>query len=366
MTEDSFQPNYAIPPGATLRDELRARHMTQSQLAQRMGRPKKTISEIVNGKAEITAETALQLETVLGVPARFWLALEANYQEDLARIRDRARLQREVQWARQFPVRKMAQLGWIKGQQDDAETVREVLAFFGVASADAWHDISLGSAAFLASPAYGCDQYALSAWLRQGELGAEKMHCQPFRPETFRRALAEVRTHVCEHPGAFVPRVQAICAAAGVAVVLVPELPGVRVRGSARWLSSTKAMILLSLRHKTDDHLWFAFYHEAAHLLLHAKDDHFVDLVSDRPDDLIVEQDEQAANTFAAEQLIPQSQLDDYLQSDWRSRESISAFARRIGVTPGIVVGRLQHDGHLPWDNFNYLKLRLDWANPKE
>jgi addiction module HigA family antidote len=72
----SFQPNYAVPPGETLRETLEFLGMTQAQLADRTGRPKKTINEIISGKAAITAETALQLERVLGVPASFWSNLE--------------------------------------------------------------------------------------------------------------------------------------------------------------------------------------------------------------------------------------------------------------------------------------------------
>ena len=54
-----------------------------AELAESTGRPRKTINEIIAGKAEITAETALQLERVLGIPASFWNNLERNYQESL-------------------------------------------------------------------------------------------------------------------------------------------------------------------------------------------------------------------------------------------------------------------------------------------
>lgn len=86
----SFQPNYAVPPGETLRETLSFSGMTQAELAGRAGRPKKTINEIISGKAAITAETALQFERVLGVPASFWNNLERNYQETLARLRGKS------------------------------------------------------------------------------------------------------------------------------------------------------------------------------------------------------------------------------------------------------------------------------------
>jgi len=81
-----LSPAMAIPPGETLRDEIRERGITQTELAARMGRPAKVISQIMNGKKSITAETAIQLESELdGISAMFWLRLEARYRLALAR-----------------------------------------------------------------------------------------------------------------------------------------------------------------------------------------------------------------------------------------------------------------------------------------
>ena len=99
----SFRPDYAMLPGATLLETLEAMGMTQAELADRMGRPKKTINEIITGKAAIIPETALQLERVLGIPASFWNNLERNYQEARARIQEENRLGAEVSWINNFP-----------------------------------------------------------------------------------------------------------------------------------------------------------------------------------------------------------------------------------------------------------------------
>ena len=62
-----------------------------------------------------------------------------------------------------------------------------------------------------------------------------------------------------------------LCRAVGVVLVIEKELPKARVDGVARWLTPTRALIQLSARYLRDDILWFTFFHEAAHLLLHAK-----------------------------------------------------------------------------------------------
>jgi len=86
-TQSTFRPNYAIAPGEILRDTLAARGMSQAELADRTGTLEKAIIEIIAGNASITAETALQLERALSIPASFWNNLEKNYQESLAHLK---------------------------------------------------------------------------------------------------------------------------------------------------------------------------------------------------------------------------------------------------------------------------------------
>jgi len=84
--DNQFKPDYAVLPGDTLKETIDALGMSQTDLAERTGRPVKTINEIIQGKAGITPETALQFEKVFNIPASFWNNLEQNYQESLAAL----------------------------------------------------------------------------------------------------------------------------------------------------------------------------------------------------------------------------------------------------------------------------------------
>ena len=139
-----------------------------------------------------------------------------------------------------------------------------------------------------------------------------------------------------------------------MAVAFVPELPKMRTSGATWWLSPTKAVILLSLRYKSDDHLWFSFFHEAGHILLHGKKDVFIE-------DNHSSDKENEANRFASEFLIPTHRLSTFVASTRLSKEAVRAFAAELGIAPGIVVGRLQHDSLLPVTHCNELKNRLKW-----
>src|SRR5579862_1082384 len=107
----NFSPDYVVAPGQHLATALAAKGVSQAELALRIGRPQKTINEIVKGKAAITPDTALQLERALGISAKIWNGLEANYQLQLAEQRDRARLEEFVDWAEGMPITELRKRG---------------------------------------------------------------------------------------------------------------------------------------------------------------------------------------------------------------------------------------------------------------
>jgi len=350
-----FRPDYAIPPGRTLVETIKALGMSQAELASRTGRPLKTINEIIKGKAAITPTTALQLERTLGVPARFWNNLEANYRESLARIEEQRHLDAGIAWLNRIPVKALVKEGVIRDLPSRADMVAEVLNFFGVSSPEAWDQVwSRQKAAFRRSLAFAISPGSVAAWLRIGELRAQRITCSAFARSRFRVALSTIRRLTVEPPEVFQPELTRLCAEAGVAVVFVSELPKTRVSGATRWLTTNKALIQLSLRYKADDHLWFTFFHEAGHILLHGKRNIFLE--GNGANDT----KEQEANRFAANILIPPSDFQMLLEKGEMTNSAIRRFASELGIAPGIVVGRLQHESILPYSHCNDLKRRFE------
>jgi HTH-type transcriptional regulator / antitoxin HigA len=358
--ENRYCPDVAIPPGETLADILEQIGMTQAELAERTGRPYKTINEIIKGKAAITPETAIQFEAVLKVPARFWNNLEMNYRETLARIEEREILTEQIEWLNAVPVKAMIEYGWIKYFEDKIDQLKEIFLFFSVASVKGWEktwDKKLGCV-FRKSEKYELDKVALAVWLRKGQIESEKLECQLFDTEKFCAILPEVRKLTSAEPDIFVNRLRELCASAGVAVVFVRELKNVPVNGVTYWLNTNKAVIQLSLRYKTDDHLWFSFFHEAGHILKHGKRDFYDELTEDN------KEWELEANEFAANYLIEKSAY-NYLITQRRTFDEgiVKTFASSVGIAPGIVVGRLQYDGRLTYQSgLNRLKRRFKWS----
>jgi HTH-type transcriptional regulator/antitoxin HigA len=354
--QNEYMPDIVSPPGDTLAEALEALGMTQKELAERTGLSKKTVNLIIKAKAPITPETALYLERALGVPARFWNTREQHYREYLARAEEQNQLGRMTDWLRKVPVRQMVTLGWIAPAKDRVQQLQEVLSFFGVTSPDAWNDVWMSAgAAYRQSTVFESEPVAVAAWLRRGELMAQVFECGPYSETGFREVLPRIRRMTRESPDTWATALRDACSPCGVAVVLVPELARIRVSGAARWLSPSKALIQLNLRYKSDDQFWFTFFHEAGHILLHGKRDVFVD--GDKEESPC----ESQADGLAQDMLIPPRQYEAFLSKGRPSREGIRAFARRQGIAPGIVVGRLQHDTG-EYSRWNDLKVRVEWS----
>lgn len=355
--QNQYAPDRVSPPGDTLREVLHERGLTQSELATRMGRPQKTISEIMNGKAAITVDTALQLELVLGIPASFWNAREQHYRQHLARRTQEEELTRRVSWLSRFPISEMVSRGLLRPGARRPERMRELLTFLGVSGPEQWTEFATRqSVAFRTSAAFEADEGALAVWLRQGLLEAGRVTSEPYRRDAFKMALREARGLTRQSPEIFQTALVDSCARAGVIVVFVPEFKGCRTSGATRWLAPDRALIQLSLRYRTDDHLWFTFFHEAAHILLHGKK--LIFLEGSAREGVL----EEEANAWAANALIPRPAFRQLRGLRRYTKAGVRAFARECGVSPGIVVGRLQHEGLLPYSHFNDLKRRFTWS----
>lgn len=355
---NEYLPDYAVTPGEVLDYELGLRSMSKQELAKRTGFTPKHIISLVQGKSAITPESAIKLERALGMPAEYWLNLESQYQEAAARINEEATLERDLVWLKRIQVNAMVKLNWIRKFSDPKAQLIEVLRYFGIASVSQWDDMWPNlSVAYRQHNSHEIFAESVSAWLRRGEIEAAEIICQPYDKATFRSALDEIRKLTIESPEVFVPEMKRLCAQAGVAVLFIPALPKSGVSGATRWLNPNKAIIQLSLRYKTDDHLWFTFFHEAAHILLHGKKELFLEGANG----LDVAKEAEADN-FSAEELIPHKAFSAFIQKKPFSKQYICSFAKQLGISPGIVVGKLQHNGLLPRTHCNDLKRKFVWA----
>lgn len=358
--------DWTVAPGELLAEILEERGISQSELARRMGRPTKTINEVVNGKAAITPQTAIQLERVLGTSASFWVNAEAAYRHDLARFAEAKALEDRATWLERFPVKDLVREKVIDNGPV-ARQVEQLLRFFGVGSPDAWEAGWGRVQASYRQASGGSSPEARAVWLRWGEVLASEMNPAVYSPEAARRAVSRAAKLSSLTPAAAaVDELSELLADAGICLVLLPEITGTRLSGAAHWPAADRPVVQLSGRHKRDDQFWFTVLHELGHVIDSPRED-FADV--DRGDGRGIEPSssaadedaEERADRIAREALVPSDQLNQFLErSSPDDREAIRAFARELGVAPGIVVGRLQRDGQLDWSELNDLKRKYE------
>ena len=358
QTVNKYVPDYLVAPGEVLEEYLEYSGLTQASLAERTGLSNKTINEIVKAKSAITAETALKFERTLGRPAHFWSNLERQYQDDKTRLADKIRLEEYLHWLALFPVNKMAEFGWIEKCKGKNLQLDALLKFFAIASPQQWETIWIRDlqTAFRKTESTQKDSAIISAWLRRGEIEAQQIRCSQVDKQKFRSSLSEIRKFTVETPNIFIPRLKSICATAGIAIVFVPALPKLGIYGATRRIND-KYIMQLSLYGKSNDDLWFTIFHEACHIIKHPGRKLYVE------GNGLDNNNENEANIFARDILIPPEKLIRFLAPGFKpTLLQIQRFAADIGIAPGIVVGRLQHDKIIPWSWGNNLKVRYGWV----
>ena len=360
-------------PGTMVAEYLEFNEWNQRELARRSGLTPKTISEICSGKARISPATALALEKVFRRPAHFWLNLQTKYDEVQARQVAASELSNWTEWTNRFPIAAMKRFRLLDdSSSEETSTTTSLLEFFGVSSPRSWQAVWDSAAiAYRQTLKFTASFEAISAWVRATELKASSIPTDPFDESELRSRIPDLRLQTRTGPELFMPEVQRICASAGVAVVWVPELPQTGISGCSRWITDSRALIALTLRYKTDDQMWFTFFHEIGHLLLHRRrheiilDNADVHLL-DKTVDPEMQQLEEEASRFAADTLIPPDALSRFIKRRVFTNQSIKAFADALTISPGIVIGRLQHEGQLQQFQGNVLKRHYHWAGMLE
>lgn len=353
----AFEPRWASAPGETVLAVLKSKHKTVEDLADILRLPDATARGIVTGATRITPNIAAGLATALGASPEFWLRRDQTY-------RDRLHWLSVDEVSADLPLRQMVDFGWIEPTESWKETAQACLSFFDVRDMSEWKALyaeRLDGAHYRTSESFPADATALAAWIRQGERVAAQRSTQPWNGSGFATQVRELRSLTREaDPQRFLPVLEEACSAQGVNVVVLRTPSKVPVSGVAQRNRDGRPMILLSARHLTDDHFWFTFFHEAAHVLLHDLSDAFVDTLDDQS--LDADAREKEANNWAQDVLIPGG-LELWRDQGGRAPQlrEVVRFSAALNVAPGIVVGQLQHEGVLQFNQLNRLRRRYRW-----
>lgn len=335
----------AVPPGATIREQLENRGISQKEFAVRMGITEKHISNLINGRVELTQNVAIRLESVLGLPASFWNNLEAVYREKVVRVEAELSDERDEATAKQFPYSIMAKYKWVPDTRKIKEKVKNLRCFFEVAKLAYLEDLKVPGIAYRKCGSTQKSDYALAAWAQEARLEARKVPVKPINIAQLEKEIPTIRAMTIKDPAVFCNEIRNILSECGVAIVFLPHISGSFLHG-ASFLDGNHIVLGLTVRGKYADVFWFSMFHEICHIIR----GHINSTES------TTSEQEAEADAFARDILIAPQAYQSFIMQGRFDEGSIKTFANAVGIDAGIVLGRLQKDNYVEYNHLNYLK----------
>jgi HTH-type transcriptional regulator/antitoxin HigA len=350
----AYQPKRALHPGLTIQRTLDALGMTQKRLSERTGLSEKHLSQIINGEASITADTALLLENALGGGESYWLNLDKNYRETKARIEQEERVAAEIPLLSNFPYNDLVKANQVVDTRVLPERVKSLWRFFGVNSLT--YIPSTEAVAYRRRDGEDVRPEALAAWLRMGELESAQLQLTEYKETSLKNKLPEIKKMTASNEKDFFEKLQDMLANVGVALVAVPHFKNTQVHGATRWIGRNP-LIQLSIRGRDADKFWFTLFHEIGHILQHSKKEQYLEYNKVEKNN-----DETEADIFAQRVLISDADYREFISAGKFSEQAIIKFAQQQVIDAGIVVGRLKRDGLVGYQQFQHLHRKLAWT----
>jgi HTH-type transcriptional regulator / antitoxin HigA len=354
-------PAEVFSPGELIKDEIEARGWSQIELAEVLGRPGRLVSELIAGKRAITPETAKGLGQAFGTGAQFWLNMESSYQLSKVKNDSSNAVARRARLYEMAPVKEMTRRSWIQPTDNIDVLEKSICNFYRKPSLDA----QMPQLAHAARKGSSYEELTApeAAWLYRVRQLADAMEVKSFSEMAFADVFGQLKTMLRDIDA--VRRIPAVLANAGVRFLIVETLPSTRIDGVCLWLNPNSPVIALSLRYDRIDAFWHTLLHECAHVRYKdglTEDIVDFDLVGDEADFSVAKPEaELKADEFASSFSIPKLELDGFIARvrPLFSKTRIQAFAAKVNVHPGLVVGQLQHRKMIPYSHSREMLARI-------
>ncbi len=291
----------ATPPGATIKEQLKDRGMTQKEFAARMDLSEKHISRLINGEVQLTPEMAVRLEMVLGVPAKFWNNLEAIYREKIVKAEAENAMDADAEVAKQLPYGEMVKLGWVPESKNTREKIIYLRKYFEVVALSLLENEQITRIACRKLAITEKSDLALIAWAQEVKIKARDIQTAPINIKRLIAELPELRKMTTLKPDEFCPQIKKHLADCGIALVFLPYLKGSFLQG-ASFMDGNRIVVGLTVNGTDTDKFWFRLFHELGHIVLgHVGQTHRV-----------TDEGERAADKWAEDMLINTEEFENF------------------------------------------------------
>ncbi len=349
-----------IHPGETINDILIERGITQAELAARTGVSPAYVCNVIAGKKDISVKFAFALEYALGVSKSFWINLQANYDAELLEASEAETItdeEREARSSLKDIVKYLREIGKMplrESVNDSILSLRKSLQISNIANLKEM----VPEGAFRMSSKSKVDPYVMGAWIRLCQIAGENRDVRTkFEIEKMDVLVAKAKEIMCGPDESIQKSLTDLFAEYGIVFSVVRNFRGAPVQGFISKKNDGTYQMVLTIRGSFADIFWFSLFHELGHIV-NGDVNNYVNFIDyDGNADVEVGADE-----FASTRLINSGEYNNFVRSADFSLSAIKSFAASQKIKPYIVIGRLQHEKIIEYNQFSSEKVRYKWA----
>lgn len=346
----------AFHPGYYIEELVEEYGITQNEFALRMGTTPKTLSELINGIANLSNDLAKKLSVMTGTSVELWLNLQSSYDQKLIEISKEKDFDEQKEVLKQIDYSYFVNVAKLPKTNNSSEKIANLCKYFTISDLRI-----LKKQDFLVNYRTSLNSTSekniinSQAWLQTAINFSKSVETKKYDENKLKNYLPTLRSMTIEETEKFLPKIKEILAECGVAFVLLPHLKNSGINGAVKWINEDRVVLAMNNRKLNAYIFWFSFFHEIKHVFQRKLKTTFISCT----DTEMVERNkklEEEADNFSANYLIRKEDLTKLSLTKYITDEEIKAFAKKIGIHPGIVAGRLQHEGILPMTRCAKLK----------
>jgi HTH-type transcriptional regulator/antitoxin HigA len=331
--EDKAYPIAPPSPVEAIKFAAESRGLGSRDLAAYFG-GRSALSQVLNGKRDLTLGMIRALHKGLGIPADTLIQVPGA---SLPAVEEGVDFKR-------FPLARMISRGWLPAVANARDRAEELVRGFAAAAGDTVYGhagcFRQGSRQNAKDDRYAVEAWRLGARIEAAKVGLEATFDAASVDADLLRAVATISARGTDAP----LQARDYLAALGIRLICVPHLSRTYLDGGVFHLPDGP-VIALTLRHDRIDYFWFTLLHDLAHLArgdVHPDSDCLIEDLELAPDD----DRERQADQMAADAAIPRHLWAEHPVSRGRtpSPHKIYDLAATAGVHPAIVAGRVRHE----------------------
>ncbi len=359
MTIHTFNPDWVSAPGDSISRLMSRNNQSVESLSQNSGFSIEYIEKILLGHNKITRKFAEAISNELGGNTDFWMKREKEYRNHKADLTNSFK-----SWVNEFPYADLSKFGWVGITKSVTEKYHNLLDYFSSDSIGDWENKFNGlltETSYRVSNSFDSKALSVVSWLNRAEVELTESELGIWDPVALEGKLEYLKSLTrTKDPAIFVPLIKKELNIVGVSMSIIPTPSGCALNGATYTSKQGNPVIILSSRYLSDDQFWFTFFHEVAHVLLHL--DRGLILEGGKTEEAI----EHEADKFASNLLIPKEFEGELFTLSVKNWKKIPRFAKKIGVSSGIILGQLQFKKLIPPSHLNKLKTRYKWSKDNQ